>query len=96
MLAGVREHDDRVEAVARLGARLIMPQALEHEVTEFLGRERYQRAHDAGAIYRDGYEPKTASTTSDSERPRIRSVSGRRFESPVLATRWRARTGWRR
>ena len=36
--------DDPVEAVARLGARLIMQQALEDEVTEFLGRERYERA----------------------------------------------------
>ncbi|MDP9384172.1 MAG: hypothetical protein M3P50_02875 [Actinomycetota bacterium] len=44
VLAGVGEHDDLVEAVARLGARLIMQQALEDEVTEFLGREGYVRA----------------------------------------------------
>ncbi len=43
VLAGVAECDDPVEAVARLGARLIMQQALEDEVTEFLGRERYAR-----------------------------------------------------
>jgi transposase-like protein len=43
-----------VEAVARLGARLIMQQALEDEVTEFLGRDRYQRADgDDGAMYRN-------------------------------------------
>jgi putative transposase len=47
VLAGVGEHDDPVEAVARLGARLIMQQALEDEVTEFLGRERYERASRA-------------------------------------------------
>ena len=35
VLAGVGEQDDLVEAVARLGARLIMQQALEDEVTEF-------------------------------------------------------------
>ncbi len=34
VLAGVAECDDPVEAVARLGARLIMQQALEDEVTE--------------------------------------------------------------
>src|SRR6266567_4059464 len=34
VLAGVGGHDDPVEAVARLGARLIMQQALEDEVTE--------------------------------------------------------------
>jgi hypothetical protein len=37
MLAGVGEQDDLVEAVARLGARLIVQQALEDEVTGFPG-----------------------------------------------------------
>jgi putative transposase len=63
VLAGVGEHDDPVEAVARVGARLIMQQALEDEVTEFLGRERYVRANGA-ATYRNGYEPRTVKTTS--------------------------------
>jgi putative transposase len=54
VLAGVGEFDGPVEAVARLGARLIMQQALEDEVTEFLGRDRYQRADgDDGARYRN-------------------------------------------
>ena len=87
VLAGVAECDDPVEAVARLGARLIMQQALEDEVSEFLGRERYQRAGDGDAIYRNGYEPRTVKTTSGAmelERPRIRSVSELGFESQVL------------
>src|SRR5215213_767961 len=87
VLAGVAECDDPVEAVARLGARLIMQQALEDEVTEFLGRERYGRATDGGAIYRNGYEPRSVRTTSGAmelERPRIRSVSELGFESQVL------------
>jgi putative transposase len=88
VVAGVADHDDPVEAIARVGARLIMQQALEDEVTEFLGRERYQRADgDGGAVYRNGYEPRTVKTTSGSmelERPRIRSVSGLEFESQVL------------
>jgi transposase-like protein len=87
VLAGVGEYDDPVEAVARLGARLIMQQALEDEVTEFLGRERYARAGEAAAIYRNGYEPRTVKTTSgvmELERPRIRSVSELKFESEVL------------
>jgi transposase-like protein len=87
VLAGVGDHDDPVEAVARLGARLILQQALEDEVTEFLGRERYQRAGGGGAVYRNGYEPRTVKTTGGSmklERPRIRSVSELEFESQVL------------
>jgi putative transposase len=43
VLNGVAECGDPVEAVARVGARLIMQQALEDEVTEFLGRKRYAR-----------------------------------------------------
>src|SRR3954468_14329240 len=87
VLAGVGEFDDPVEAVARIGVRLIMRQALEDEVTEFLGRGRYQRAGERGAIYRNGYEPRTVKTTSGAmelERPRIRSVSDLQFESQVL------------
>jgi hypothetical protein len=34
VLAGVADHDDPVEAVARIGARLIMQQALEDEMSE--------------------------------------------------------------
>jgi hypothetical protein len=86
VLAGVGEHADPVEAVARLGARLVLQQALEDEVSEFLGRERYQRA-DGAAVYRNGYEPRMVKTTGGAielERPRIRSVSGLDFESQVL------------
>src|SRR3954462_15220861 len=85
VLAGVGEHDDPVEAVARLGARLILQQALEGEVREFLGRERY--ASEGAAVYRNGYEPRPVKTTSGAvklERPRIRSVSELGFESQVL------------
>ena len=87
VLAGVGEHDDPVEAVARLGARLILQRALEDEVTEFLGRERYARAGDGGAIYRNGYEPRTVKTTSGAielERPRVRGAGALGFESRVL------------
>src|SRR5512144_305454 len=83
VLAGVGEHEDPVEAVARVGARLIMQQALEDGVTEFLGRERYQRADgEGGAIYGNGYEPRVVKTTSGAmelERPRIRGVSELEF-----------------
>ena len=39
---------DPIERIGRLGARLILQQALEDEVTEFLGRVRYERADGAG------------------------------------------------
>ena len=100
VLTGVAGHDDPVEVVARVGARLIIQQALEDEVTDFLGRERYQRADgEGGAIYRNGYEPRTVKTTSGSmelERPRVRGVSELKFESQVLGKGSLGRTRWRR
>ena len=86
VLAGVAESDDPVEAVARLGARLIMQQALEDEVTEFLGRGRYARAEET-VSHRNGYEPRTVKTTSgpvELERPRVRDASKLGFESRIL------------
>src|SRR4051812_12860568 len=87
VLAGVAECDDPVEAVARLGARLIIQQALEDELTEFLGRERYVRAEAGAAVYRNGYEPRVVKSTSgpiELERPRVRNAAGLGFESRVL------------
>ena len=55
VLNGISEEQDPIEAVARLGARLILQQALEDDVSEFVGRARYERAEGAGeVIYRNG------------------------------------------
>lgn len=73
-LAGVEVDEDPVETVARLGARLILQQALEAEVELFLGRGRYERAEEPVG-YRNGYEPRVVRTTSgpiELERPRVR------------------------
>jgi putative transposase len=85
-LAGVGAEQDPVETIGRLGARLILQQALEDEVTEFLGRARYERAEET-VSHRNGYESRTVKTTSGSvelERPRVRDASKLGFESRVL------------
>lgn len=85
-LAGVAGDEDPIETVGRLGARLILQQALEDEVTEFLGRGRYERADEA-VSHRNGHEPKRVRTTSgqvELERPRIRAASRLGFESRLL------------
>ena len=88
VLAGIGEVEDPVEAVARLGARLILQQALEDEVTDFVGRARYERAGGGEVIYRNGFqEPSTVRTTSGPavvERPRVRDASRVGFESELL------------
>jgi putative transposase len=86
VLAGVAGEHDPIETVGRLGARLILQQALEDEVTEFLGRARYERAEET-VSYRNGYEPRTVKTTGGPmrlERPRVRDASKLGFESQVL------------
>lgn len=86
VLAGVAGEEDLIETVGRLGARLILQQALEDEVTEFLGRRRYERAEETVG-HRNGHEPRTVKTTSGSlrlERPRVRDASKLGFQSRVL------------
>jgi putative transposase len=84
--AGIGEQQDPVEAIGRLGARLILQQALEDEVTESLGRRRYERAEET-VSHRTGYERTSVRTTSGKvalERPRVRDASKLGFESRVL------------
>lgn len=62
LFAEDRELPEILEEVARLGAQLLMQAALEAEVTEFLGRKRYQRSAacpDASDGSRNGYRPVT-------------------------------------
>ena len=89
VLRGITEQQDPIEAVARLGARLILQQALEDEVSEFVGRARHERAQSGEkVIYRNGFaEPSTVCTTSGRtviERPRVRDATRVGFESQVL------------
>jgi transposase-like protein len=86
VLAGVAGEQDPIETVGRLGARLILQQALEDEVTEFLGRQRYERAEET-VSHRNGYESRTVKTTAGAmrlQRPRVRDASKLGFESKVL------------
>ena len=85
-----------LEGVARLGAQLLMQAALEAEVTEFLGRDRYQRAaacEDARPGSRNGYREVTVKTTAGPvalARPKLRGASevfaSRLFGSYVTKT----------
>ena len=71
-----------LEDVARLGAQLLMQAALEAEVTEFLGRDRYQRAaacEDARPGSRNGYREVTVKATAGPvalAKPKLRGTAG--------------------
>jgi transposase-like protein len=75
-----------LEQVARLGAQLLMQAALEAELTEFLGRDRYQRSaacDDARPGSRNGYREVTVKTTAGPVMlARGRSCAARRRSSP--------------
>jgi putative transposase len=87
---------EMLEDVARLGAQLLMQAALEAEVTEFLGRDRYQRAaacEDARPGSRNGYREVTVKTTAGPvqlSRPKLRGTTeafaSRLFGSHVTRT----------
>src|SRR3954454_13814351 len=86
LLSGVDGETDPLERIGRLGARLILQQALEDEVTEFLGRVRYERTVDP-VSHRNVYEPRRVLTTPgpvELERPRVRDAQKLGFESRIL------------
>jgi transposase-like protein len=88
---GSRELVEIIEDVARLGAQLIIQTAVEAEVTEFLGRARYQRAvdcPDARAGSRNGYCDSTVKTTAGPvtiARPKLRGTT-EAFASRLFGT----------
>jgi len=81
LFAADRPLPEILEEVARLGAQLLMQAALEAEVSEFLGRDRYQRAaacQDARPGSRNGYREVTVKTTAGPvalSRPKLRGTT---------------------
>jgi putative transposase len=72
-----RELGEVLEEVARLGVRLLMQTAIEAEVTEFLGRERYSHGERVRAGSRNGHCPTTIKTTEGPvkiDRPKLRGT----------------------
>ena len=80
-----------VEQVARLGAQLLLQAALEAEVSEFLGRERYARQAGTGEAregMRNGYCSTTIKTTAGPvrlARPKLPGTT-ERFASQLFGT----------
>ena len=63
--------------LVRLALRLIVEEALEGEVSDALGRERYERGEDGKAGCRNGYRPgkiKTAEGAVDYSAPQVRDT----------------------
>jgi putative transposase len=72
-----RELGEVLEQVAQVSVRLVFQTALEAEVTEFLGRDRYRRGERARAGHRNGYSDITIKTTAgpvELKRPKVRGT----------------------
>ena len=77
LFASDRDLGEVLEEVARLGVRLLMQAAVEAEVTEFLGRERYAHGDRSRPGSRNGHCPTTIKTTAGPvsiERPKLRGT----------------------
>ena len=77
LFASKQELGQVLEQVARLSVRLVMQAALEAEVTEFLGRDRYVRGEGDRAGSRNGHAGVTVKTTAGPvvlERPKLRGT----------------------
>ena len=63
--------------LVRLALRLIVEEALEGEVSDAVGRERYERTEGAPAGYRNGYRPgkiRTAEGVVEYAAPQVRDT----------------------
>ena len=67
----------------RLALRLIVEEALEGEVADVLGRERYERGDGEKAGYRNGYRPGKVKTAEG--RWTIRAAAGRDTPKPFIS-----------
>lgn len=79
---------EHFEEVARAAVRLVFQTALEAEVTEFLGRERYARGERDREGSRNGYSPVSIKTTAGEvtlQRPKTRGTEVA-FASRLLGT----------
>ncbi|GAC1312101.1 MAG: IS256 family transposase [Acidimicrobiales bacterium] len=79
---------EHFEEVARAAVRLVFQTALEEELTEFLGRERYARGERRQEGSRNGYSPVSIKTTAGEvtlQRPKTRGTEVA-FASRLLGT----------
>ena len=79
---------EHFEEVARAAVRLVFQTALENEVTEFFGRERYARGEREQEGSRNGYSPLSIKTTAGEvtlQRPKTRGTEVA-FASRLLGT----------
>lgn len=88
LLAGGTDAGDLIGELLRRGSAAILQQSLEGEVTDFLGRDRYERREEGAPVgYRNGYRRRRLKTRVgrvEIEEPRTRGTEIP-FESAILS-----------
>ena len=90
ILEGVKTQKSRkdlLSSLVNLSTRKIIQEALEHEVSEYLGRGYYERNSYSHRGYRNGYEKKklkTAEGLMEIESPQVRDCEGT-YRSKLLS-----------
>jgi transposase-like protein len=79
------DNPERLGEIGRLGARLVLQRAIEEEVTEFLGRARYERTDEAQGS-RNGNRARRVQTAEGELEVQVPQVRGaaERFVSGVI------------
>src|SRR2546423_13057394 len=80
---GLSEDGERLAALGRLGARLVLQRAVEEEVTAFPGRARYERTPEAHGS-RNANRPRQVQTAEGELEIRVPQIRGARFVSSVI------------
>lgn len=81
---GVQTSTQPSSELLRLAAQVVVQEILEEEVTDFLGRERYERRGEDDRGYRNGYEPGRIRSAEGEIEVRIPQV--RESEQPYRST----------
>ena len=87
LFASDRDLGEVLEEMARLGVRLLLQAAVEPEVTEFLGRERFAHGERGWPGSRNGHCPTTVKTTAGPVRIEagfLTAMAGRGQRGPTL------------
>jgi transposase-like protein len=79
-------HEAPVSAFLRLAVQRVVQEMLEQEVSDYLGRERYERRDDGQQGYRNGYEPGRMRTAEGEVRVHVPQVrdSQQPYRSPLM------------
>jgi putative transposase len=83
---GCYQSEDLLSLLIKKSVAKIIQETLEQEISEYLGRDYYQRQPDAVPGYRNGYEPKTLKTAEGKIKidvPQLRNTN-QTYRSPFL------------